>query len=626
MAAELVETSRLWARVAARIEPEWAEPIAGELVRRTYSEPRWDARRAAVIATEKVTLYGLPIVAARSVNYNRVDPGAARDLFIQSALVEGDWETHHAFVAHNRRAREEAEDLERKARRRGLVADDTAVFAFYDQRIPATVTSGRHFDAWWKKTRAADPHLLDMQPADLAGPAADEVRAEDYPASWGDFPLSYEFAPGEQDDGVTVSIPLTELFDSDKQDLGWQVPGLRAELVTELIRGLPKELRRHFIPAPDTARAVLAGLGEPRGSLAGALSAELARLTGVEVPASAWNFTALPAHLRVNYRVLDGSSEVATGRDVTELRAELRPRLHAALAGAAADKGLTRQGLRTWDFGTLPRVFESGPVRGYPALADAGNAVDIRVFDTRADADAAMGPGTRRLLLIAVPSGVRSIAGRLPMAEKMALSSHPYRGAAAMLDDCAAAAADQVIADSGGPVWDAAGFARLTEAARDRLAPVTARVVESVARVLIEAHEVQIRLSGAHPVPALHPALADMREQFAGLIYPGFIAATGARRLPDLVRYLQAIVRRLDKLPGEQVRDAARMAVVRRVTDAYDARLRDLSVQARARADVEAVHWLIEELRVSLFAQVLGTPVPVSEKRILTAIEALPRQ
>ncbi len=639
MAAELVETSRLWARMAARIEPEWAEPLAGDLIRRSYSEPRWDARRAAVIASEKVTLFGLPIVAARSVNYDRVDPAAARDLFIQSALVEGDWESHHAFAAHNRRAREEADELERRARRRGLVADDAAVFAFYDQRIPASVTSGRHFDAWWKKARAADPALLDLQPADLTGPVAQAYRPDDYPACWGDLPLSYEFAPGAEDDGVTVSLPLTELFDGDRTDFGWQVPGLRVELITELIRGLPKELRRHFIPAPDTARAVLAGLGEPRGSLASALSAELARLTGVEVPVSAWNIAALPPHLRVNYRVLDGSNVLATGRDVNELRAELRPRLRTLLADVAADAGLARTGLRAWDFGTLPRVITGVPglgegegsgvraeIRGYPALADAGDAVDIRIFDTPAEADASMLLGTRRLLLITVSSGVRSIAGRLPMAEKMALSSHPYPAAAAMLDDCAAAAADQVIGDAGGPAWDAAGFAVLTEAARDRLAPETARVVESVARVLIEAHEVQIRLSGANPVPSLEPPLADMRAQFDGLIYPGFIAATGAGRLPDLVRYLRAIVRRLDRLAGEQVRDADRMAIVRRVTDAYHARLRDLSAAARALPDVAAVRWLIEELRVSLFAQVLGTPVPVSEKRVMAAIEALPRQ
>ncbi|HXZ66935.1 MAG TPA: DUF3418 domain-containing protein, partial [Streptosporangiaceae bacterium] len=649
MAAELVETSRLWARTVARIEPEWAESLAGDLVRRSYSEPRWDARRAAVLATEKVTLYGLPIVAARTVSYGAIDPAAARELFIQHALVEGEWQTHHRFFARNQRAREEAAELERKARRRGLVADDATIFAFYDQRIPKTVTSGRHFDSWWKSTRAAEPGLLDLGPADLAGPAASEVRAEDYPERWGSLPVSYEFEPGEDDDGVTVRLPVTDLFDRSEAEFGWQVPGLRVELVTELIRGLPKDLRRHFIPAPDTARSVVASLGTPRGSLSDALSAQLARMTGIVVPVSAWNFAALPPHLRINYEVVDGDSVLASGRELSELRRQLRPRLQAALAAAAA--GLTRTGVRAWDFGTLPREFAvaaagrpasparpagpAGPVeargdasgtpllRGYPALADADDAVDIRIFDTRAGADAAMRLGTRRLLLITVASGVRSIASRLPMAEKMAMSRHPYPSAAALLDDCAAAAADQVIDEAGGPAFDAAGFAHLVTTARDRLAPATARVVTAVAQALGEAHEVEIRLAGAHPVPVLEPALTDMRAQFAGLIHAGFVAETGARRLPDLLRYLRAIVRRLDRLAGEQARDAERMATVRRVAHAYQERLRDLPPEERSRPDVVAVRWLIEELRVSLFAQVLGTPVPVSEKRVLAAVAAL---
>ena len=637
MAAELVETSRLWARTVARIEPEWAESLAADLVHRSYSEPRWDSRRAAVMATEKVTLYGLPIVAARSVNYGRIDPAAAREIFIQHALVEGDWQTHHAFFARNQRAREEAAELESKARRRGLVADDATIFDFYDQRIPKTVVSGRHFDSWWKQARRTEPGLLDLSPADLAAPAAGDVRAEDYPETWGALPLSYEFAPGEAEDGVTVRLPLPDVLDRNAAELGWQVPGLRVELVTELIRGLPKDLRRHFIPAPDTARAVVAGLGVPHGNLADALTAELARMTGIAVPVSAWNFAALPPHLRINYEVVDGDAVLASGRDLAELRGEVRPKLQAALADAAA--GLTRTGLRAWDFGTLPRVFPADSaeateeaadrpagtsrLRGYPALAAAGDAVDIRIFDTRAEADAAMRLGTRRLLLIAVSSGVRSIAGRLPMSEKMAMSRHPYPSAVALLDDCAAAAADQVIDDAGGPAFDAAGFARLVELARDRLAPATARVVESMARALGEAHEVEIRLADAHPVPALEPALADMRAQFAGLIYPGFVAATGARRLPDLVRYLRAIVSRLDKLAGEQVRDGERMAAVHRVTLAYEARLQELPAETRSRPDVRAVRWQIEELRVSLFAQILGTPLPVSERRVLAAVAAL---
>jgi ATP-dependent helicase HrpA len=622
MAAELVETSRLWARTVARIEPEWAESLAGDLVRRSYSEPAWDARRGAVMATEKVTLYGLPIVAARQVNYGTIDPAAARAEFIQHALVEGDWQTHHKFFARNQRAREEAAELEDKARRRGLVAGDAAVFDFYDQRIPKTVTSARHFDSWWKRARAGDPALLDLSPADLAGPAADEISPADYPERFGSFPLSYEFAPGEPDDGVTAEIGLEQLFASDDAGLSWQVPGLRRELVTELIRGLPKDLRRHFIPAPDTARAVLAGLGDPHGDLLDALSAELTRLSGVRVPRSAWNVADLPGYLRVTYRVLDGDQVLATGKDLGELREELRPHLAATLSEAAAS--ITRTGVRSWDFGTLPRVFSAGQVLGYPALADTGSAVDVRVFDTEAEAEASMRLGVRRLLLIAVSSGVRSIAGRLPMNLKMAMSRHPYPGAAALLDDCAAAAADQVIADAGGPVWDAEGFARLVAAARDSLAPNTARVLDVVARILGEAHEVEIRLASAgERVPALAKSLADVRAQFAALIYPGFIAETGSSRLPDLLRYLKAIVRRLDKLAGEQARDAERMSAVERVTSEYEAVLRQLPASARSRPDVQAIRWLIEEFRVSLFAQVLGTPGPVSEKRIRAALDAL---
>jgi ATP-dependent helicase HrpA len=622
MAAELVETSRLWARTVARIEPEWAEELAGDLVRRSYGEPRWDARRGAVMATEKATLYGLPIVAARPVNYGTINPAEARDLFIQNALVEGDWQTHHRFFARNQEAREQAEELEHKARRRGLVADDSAVFGFYDRRIPATVTSARHFDSWWKKTRVAEPALLDLTPADLAGPAADEVRVEDYPASFGGFPLSYEFAPGEAADGVTADVQLKDLFDRNEAGLGWQVPGLRQELVTELIRGLPKDLRRHFVPAPDTARAVLATLGEPDGDLLEALGAALGRLAGIRIPYSAWNVAGLPAHLRVSYRVLDGDQVLATGKDLGELRTEVRPRLTAVLNQAAAD--LTRTGLKTWDFGTLPRVFTSGQVRGYPALADAGGSADIRLFDTEAEAEASMRLGIRRLLLLEVPSGVRSIAGRLPVNAKMAMSRHPYASAIALLDDCVACAADQVIDDAGGPVFDAEGFARLVEAARDGLAPGTARVLDLVAQILAEAHEVEIRLANAaHPVPALAPALADVRTQFAGLIYPRFISAAGARRLPDLVRYLRGIVRRLDKLSGEQAKDAERMEIVRRVMADYEETRAELPAGQRTRPDVVAVRWMIEELRVSLFAQVLGTPGPVSEKRILTALDAL---
>ncbi|HEY2578639.1 MAG TPA: ATP-dependent RNA helicase HrpA, partial [Streptosporangiaceae bacterium] len=618
VAAELVETSRLWARVAAAIEPEWAEPLAAHLVKRTYSEPHWDAKRGAAMASEKVTLYGLPLVAARQVSYGAIDPKAARKLFISHALVEGDWQTHHKFFHHNQALLEDAGDLERKARRRGIVADETAVFDFYDQRIPASVTSARHFDTWWKQARAEDPAQLTLTPGDLRGPAAEEVRPADYPDAWGDLPLSYEFTPGEPDDGVTADIPLTELYQVKGDELGWQVPGRREELITELIRSLPKHLRTTFVPVPDTARAAAAHLGPVHGNLLDALSAELARETGTRIPRDAWNPSRLPAHLRMTFRVVDGDRVLASGKDLEALRRQLRPRLETALGNAAST--ITRTGLRDWTIGELPKVFRHGQVQAYPALADAGGSADVRLFATEAEARLSMWQGTRRLILLQVPSGVRSIAGRLPAATKLAMSSHPYASIGALLDACAECATDHVIVQAGGPARTAGGFAHLAEAARDNLALDTSHVVDAVAQVLTAAHEAQVRLAQTTTQSA---ARTDMRTQFAALIYPGFITATGLPRLPDLVRYLKAITRRLDKMPESLTRDAERMATVHRVTDAYHEFLANLPDPAHLTSAQSAIRWMIEELRVSLFAQTLGTPTPISEKRVQAALDRL---
>ena len=633
IAAELVETSRLWARVVARIEPEWAEPLAGHLARREYSEPHWDVRRGAAMAFERVSLYGLPLVAARRVTMSRIDPVLARELFVRHALVEGEWQTHHKFFHGNRELLAEAADLERRARRRGIVVDDAALFGFYDRRIPADVTSARHFDAWWKQVRQSEPDLLTLTPADLAGPAADEVSPADYPSTWGGLPLSYEFAPGEPDDGVAADIPLAALNQVSSDELSWQVPGLREELVTELIRTLPKQLRTRFVPAPDVARTVLARLDPSRSTgpggrppqppptgLLDALSAELGRLGGVTVPRDAWDLSKLPAHLRLTFRVVDDGRVLASGKDLDELRAELRPRLQARLADAAGD--LTRTGLTSWDFDSLPRVFTHGQVRAYPALTDTGAAVDIALFETQGQADEAMRTGNRRLLLLEVPSGARAVASRLPVNTKLAMSRHPYASAAALLDDCAACAADEIIVRADGPAWDREAFAALLESARSSLRAGTADVVSAVARVLTEAHTVESKLEGARS-PVFAPAVADMRAQFAALIYSGFVAQTGARRLPDLVRYLRGIAHRLDKAPADIGRDGDRMDVVHRVTDDYERVLADLGPASRGGDDVAAVRWMIEELRVSLFAQPIGAAIPVSEQRILAALDRL---
>ncbi len=620
VAAELVETSRLWARVAARIEPEWAEPLAAHLVKRTYSEPHWDGGRGVAMAAERVSLYGLPLVAGRPVTLSQIDPVLARELFVRHALVEGDWQTHHRFFHRNRDLLAEAEELERKARRRGIVADDAALFDFYDRRIPAEVTSARHFDSWWKQARQTEPDLLTLTPADLAGPAAGQVSADDYPSTWGGLALSYDFAPGEPGDGIAADIPLAALNQVSGEEFSWQVPGLREELVTELIRTLPKQLRTRFVPAPDVARDVLTRLDPAGGDLLDALGAELGRIGGVTIPPDAWDLSRLPPHLRLTFRVVDDGEVVASGKDLADLRAELRPRLAERLAAAAGD--LTRTGITSWDFESLPRVFAHGQVRAYPALADAGDAVDIRLYETRAEAELAMAAGNRRLLLLQVHSGARAVASRLPTNAKLAMSRHPYASAAALLDDCAACAADEIIARAGGPAWDAKAFAALLEQARSQLRPGTADVVSAVARILGEAHVVEAALDRARS-PVFTAAVADMRAQLAGLVYPGFVAETGAGRLADLVRYLRAIEHRLDRAPADVGRDGDRMEVVHRVSEEYEKLLGYLGPGARCREDVRAVKWMLEELRVSLFAQPVGAAIPVSERRILAALDRL---
>ena len=633
VAAELVETSRLWARTVARIEPEWVEPLARHLVRHSYSEPHWEKKRGGAVALEKVTLYGVPLVVDRKVAYGRIDPAAARELFIRHALVEGDWQTSHRFFAENRRLLAEAEEVEHRARRRGLVAGEDELFAFYDARIPADVVSAQHFDTWWKQARRADPGLLTFKAGDLLRDDAAGVSADAYPDVWTSesggmqpVPLSYAFEPGSETDGVTVDIPLSRLNQVNAAEFSWQVPGLRTELVTEMIRSLPKALRRDLVPAPDVAREVVGRLGAPSGDLRDAVARELRSLRGVSVPRDAWDLSKLPRHLRITVRVTDGDRVLAEGKDVAELQRELRPRLRAVLSRAAT--GITRSGLTSWNFGALPRVFREGTVVAYPALADAGATVDVRLFETEDAARAAMWAGTRRLILLGAPSPVKSIADGLSTQAKLALSHNPHGGVAAMFADCVDCAADYLMAEAGGPAWDREGFERLSAAVRSGLHEVTAAVVTQVESALRLVHAVSARLDDSS-AGALQPAVADMRAQMSGLIYPGFVTATGYRRLPHLTRYLRGMERRLDKLPENPARDAASMAVVQRAEQAYQQAVADLPAAQRGvralrdNADVTDVRWMLEELRVSLFAQTLGTQAPVSENRILGALSRL---
>src|SRR5829696_980395 len=625
VAAELVETSRLWARTVAKVEPEWAEELAGHLTVRVYSEPHWSKRRAGVVATERVTLFGLPIVVGRTVDYARIDPELSRELFLRHALVEGDWQSQHRFLAANRELLADVEELEHRVRRRGLVVGDERLFDFYDQRVPADVVSGRHFDAWWKQARRSRPDLLTFTRDMLL--AECEVDTADTPDQWTQgglrLPVAYRFEPGAPDDGVTVEVPLSALNRVRPHGFDWQVPALREELVTALIRSLPKQLRRNFVPAPDVARAVLTRLVPGQEPLVQALARELRRVSGADVPVSAFDWAKVPAHLRATFRVTDGERTIAQGKDLEQLQRRLGRTVRDVLADAA--RSLERHGLTGWTVGAVPRTFTAEGTNGlvgYPALVDAGDTVDLQVLPTEPEQRAAMWAGVRRLLLLGAPSPLKWVSSRLDNRAKLALTANPHGSLAALLADCSAAAADELIAEAGGPPWDAEGFTKLTDRARAELNERVLELLRGAQQVIGIWAPLTARLEAPVPAP-LQPAVADLRAQVAALVGPGFVAATGRRRLADVRRYLAAAAYRLDRLPGDAARDAARMARVQAVQAELDSFTAGLPPGRREADEVRQLRWMVEELRVSLFAQSLGTPYPVSEQRIYRAMDQL---
>ncbi|MER5869997.1 ATP-dependent RNA helicase HrpA [Streptomyces sp. NPDC002044] len=641
MSAELVETSRLWARVNARVEPEWVEPLAQHLVKRTYSEPHWEKDQAAVMAYEKVTLYGVPIVAQRKINYGRIDPEVSRELFIRNALVEGDWKTHHKFYADNRRLLTEVEELENRARRRDIVVDDETLFDFYDQKIPDHVVSGAHFDSWWKHKKHEEPELLDFEREMLLTEKAAGVTKADYPDSWHQgqlkFRVTYQFEPGADADGVTVHVPLHVLNQVTDAGFDWQIPGLREEVVTELIRSLPKPVRRHYVPAPNFAGRFLATAVPLQEPLHVTLARELQRMVGVPVAAEDFDLTRIPDHLKITFRIVDERRKnLAEDKDLEALRLRLRPKARKALSQAAAataeragGESVERSGLTDWTIGTLARVFETRragqPVKAYPALVDEGAAagtVSVRLFDTEAEQQRAMWLGTRRLILLNIPVNPAKFASdHLTNQQKLALSRNPHGSIQALFDDCATAAADRLIAAHGGPAWDEAAFRTLYEAVRADLVDTTVRTVAQVQQVLAAWQACERRLKATNSL-TLVANLQDVKTQLAALMPAGFVTLTGLRRLGDLMRYLVAVDRRLQQMPTGVQRDTTRMQKVHEMQDEYAWLLEQLPKGRPVPAAVTDIRWMIEELRVSYFAHALGTAYPVSDKRIVKAVDA----
>lgn len=697
LSAELVETSRLWARTNAAIEPQWIEEVGKHLISVQYSEPHWSLSSGAAVAYAKGTLFGLTIYADRPVQYARVDAAAAREIFIQSALVEGQWHTQHKFYLRNQRALAEVEELEARLRRRDLRVDDSVLFAFYDARIPAHVTDVRAFDKWWKQARLEDDNYLDFNPEKLINEEAADYDDSQFPRQWvqrtdsGELTLDlrYEYAPtagvggarteAAKRDGVAVQVPILFLNQLSPEPFRWQIPGLRHELVTALIKSLPKAIRRNFVPAPDVARAACAALEEDYSpatdELLPSLALVLRRLRGVVVEPEAFNWDAVPEHLKMGFQVRNARNKIlGEGKDLRALQQQLHKEIRSALAdslgasdeamakmvalaqgglgnsggssnasssAASAKKGakspdapanadasggvrevtgLTEFPADLFPNGAIPRkvqrVIATQAVNGYPALVDEGSSVGLRIFPTEAEQLHAQRRGIIRLLQLQVPSPVRYVSEHLSHKEKIVFTQNPHGSIDELIRDCTVAALDHLVPHT--PIFTHAEYSELYEHVRAELIETVFDVTKLVAEILSEATALKKAIKKATSLTTMH-AVSDVKAQMENLVYPGFVAQTGYDQLVHLPRYLKAAQVRLTKLGPNLHRDNQLMLTVQDLEDSYDNAVKSLPAGTIVPDALRRVNWMIEELRVSFFAQELGTAYTVSEKRIAKA-------
>jgi ATP-dependent helicase HrpA len=629
LAAELVETTRLYARCAARIEPEWVEAAAGDLVTKQYFDPHWEKARAMVSAYERVTLYGLTLVPRRRVHYGSINPKEARAVFIRGALVTGEFETRAPFLEHNRRLVQEIEALEDKARRRDVLVNEDVIFVFYDGVVPEGIVNGAGFEKWRQEAEREAPKRLFMTREYLMRHAAAGITEAQFPdrvhAAGADLKVSYRFEPGHPLDGVTATVPLHLLNQLDADRFEWLVPGLVREKIAQLIKVLPKRFRRHLIPPAQHVTAFLemqdAGSGIQDSERTANLTVELARyvqrMAGEPVTPDIWDGAEVASHLRMNFRVVDEAGrELALGRRLPELKNQLGQAAQLTFAGS--EQGIEKSGMRAWDFGDLPAsiAFTRAGRRltGFPALVDEGESVAIRLIDTAGAASVATRGGVRRLMRIALKDQMTQLEKNLSGFAQAALALRSLTSAEALKEDLLTAIADRAFIGEDELPRNAKAFEALKERARTRLPAVREAGCRLFVAIAEEYQRAQQKVSAA--AKALPQPAADVRAQIARLVYKGFMSATAWDRLHDLPRYLKAAQQRLDRYRENPEHDAKHAASIAVLWNRYEDRAGKLRRMNEFDPRVEDFRWRVEELRVSLFAQELKTPYPVSYKRL----------
>ncbi|HEX5056851.1 MAG TPA: ATP-dependent RNA helicase HrpA [Gammaproteobacteria bacterium] len=630
VAAELVETAKRYARTVARIEPEWIEPLAAHLVKRSYSDPHWEAAHGRVMALEQVSLYGLILVAQRRMNYARVNPAHARELFIRGALVREE-SSPLEFFAHNRKARGEVLELEAKSRRQDVLVDEDVLYAFFDPLVPPDINDIDGFKAWYKKQPEAERRRFLLDKDRLMQHDAAGVTRNSFPDALNlnglKIPLSYHFEPGHEDDGVTARIPLAALNQIEAAPFEWLIPGLLTEKITLLIKSLPKPLRRNFVPAPDFAKASAEALVTDSAAgtvpLLPALGAQLQRMNGTPIPAEAWQPGELPPHLRMNFHIVQDGRVIARGRDLEQLKAGVGKTATASFEGLPVER-YERADVPDWDFGDLPEFVEIRhqglKLRGYPALVAADGRIDLKVLDNPDKAAVAHRDGVLQLFCKLHAKSIRYLEKNLPDIDQLCLLYAPIGDTAGLKRDMAQRVVDSALFSKHETLRGQSVFRMEAEWADKQLAPIANRIAGQLAQILESWRSLQRRLQGDVP-PQWLPALREIREQLSQLVYPGFVKATPQQQLDRLPRYLKAIIVRLEKLEQNPARDRQLAAEIAPFWENCKTLLED--TKRRDKPAFRRYRWLLEEFRVSLFAQALGTSEPVSAKRLQAAWEEI---
>ena len=628
LSSELVETSKLWARNNAKIQPTWVEEVNPKILKRTYSEPHWSKKRANVMAYEKSTLYGLPIIEKKLVNYDKIDPIISKEIFIRHALIYGEWLAHYDFIEKNKHLISNIQNLENKVRKRDILVEEDDLFHFFDERIPDFVTSKNHFDVWWKKQRLKNPNLLNYEFNKLKKRNTEEITLNDYPDNWiyggYNLKLEYDFQPGNSEcDGVSILIPKILFTQIKDAKFEWFIPAYRKELITSLIKALPKNIRKNFVPAPNYAEAFLNTAPDLKNNLTVELSLKLRKMTGFKVEQEDWNFDLVPDHLKFNFKIIDENNHILENdRDFDALRKKF---LKNAPKREDKKENKIEKKFTYWGFGSVKEVLTQKKmgyeIKVYPGIKDNFDSVIFQNFESCEQRDFERARAITRLCFLNIKSPINYLHEKLSNSTKLAMYYNKFGNVSNLLNDCIFNALGVILKNNNVPN-NKVEFDNLLNDCKENINETTRDVITLVENILMLNHQINKSIKGKLDLN-LALSYTDINQQLSEIIFKGFVKDTSYERLCDYPRYLNAIQRRLEKLPSDPFKDRSFSLMLQNLDSMYKSALSKYNFTYEVPPEIKDIKWDLQELRVSLFAQILGTKYPISEKRIKKKLQDL---